>query len=391
MRVAVVATSAQFGPGVPRQLDGYIGRQTTILRSLMRHHDVTVIHLQQNCDSSAADWPDDLPVTPLSVPAKPGNRSDRAVRLLRRGMGGYCAAPHERKIIEELEAARCDVVFLLTYRSLDLARVISRVFRTVLFAEEAVEGGTDGWGLAPGLWGRLEAIALRRALSRVACIAVIAPTEVSWAKEEFGRRTVVIPHSIDANFWCDIKSVHEECAARRLSGHDVFVIGNFSSYRNAKGLRDVVDEIEARPRATRQRLVVASGAGLHDILSNVPAELLKPLGAVADPRPWYRAAKVTLVPSRIVRGVKTTILQGWITGCPVVATEEAAASVAGRHGIDLLIGRTPSEIVENLSLVHDDEKLSDTLRTNGLNEFNERYSSAAVDRALDALLDHYPW
>ena len=72
-------------------------------------------------------------------------------------------------------------------------------------------------------------------------------------------------------------------------------------------------------------------------------------GFVSDVRPYYARSKVVVVPSRHGGGVKTTVLQAWAMGCPVVATPFALTSLPAKHGENVLIGETTEELKIHIS------------------------------------------
>jgi hypothetical protein len=70
----------------------------------------------------------------------------------------------------------------------------------------------------------------------------------------------------------------------------------------------------------------------------------------------YRSSRLALVPADRETGIKTTILQGWATGCPVVAHAASAATVAERRHA-LRFGDSPATIVDEVISVFDDQSV----------------------------------
>jgi glycosyltransferase involved in cell wall biosynthesis len=68
-------------------------------------------------------------------------------------------------------------------------------------------------------------------------------------------------------------------------------------------------------------------------------------GFVPDLRPYYWRSKVVVVPAQYGAGVKTTLLQAWASGCPVVATSFAANGVHAQPGKNLLVADSEPEIL----------------------------------------------
>lgn len=333
-------------------------------------------------DARQPAWAADLPIKEWVIPQRSGTRFHRLERLVERVSPIPIGHPAELGLWRMLSSSGCDLVVFLTSRRPDLARYISTRLPTILFAEERFSEGPDGWGWAEGTFGELEATALRRALSAVAGVGVISSLEREWAEQEFGLPAIVVPHSLDDAYWQE----RQDAPAAVLGPRDVFVIGNFGARRNAAGLREVIDRLSADQGERALRIAVASGTDAHPLLRDVPSELLLWLGAIDDPRPYYRSAGATLVPSQQVRGVKTTILQGWLTECPVVATEVSAASVDGVDGLDLLASPTPDGLADALHRVVEDRALRKRISRAGSESYAARHSPGVVDAALENLL-----
>ena len=188
-----------------------------------------------------------------------------------------------------VRGAGCDAAVVMgAHRSPDLVRALSAAVPTVLFVEEATPEGPDDWGLAPGMAGRVEAWALRRAMRRLRAVVVIADHEAAWARATYGRPVVVVPHSVDGGGREDAT----EAAVPDPSGTpEVFVVGNFAAARNAEGLGDVLDHMARRP-GVGFRLAVASGTPLHPSLAGRDdGGGMRFLGAVEDPAPYYASGR----------------------------------------------------------------------------------------------------
>jgi glycosyltransferase involved in cell wall biosynthesis len=406
VNIGVVSASRPVGGDRVGQLDGFGERWSTVLAALEQDHSVHLVHLAADAGDGTPGWTAGRPIQQLTAPARPGTRIDRAARLARRNLGRHLPTGWERGLVRELRAAGCDAVVLLTHRRPDAARVVARRFPTVLFAEEDVAEGPDGWGRACGPLVSLEAAALRRAVAPVGCVAVIGPGEVRWAEQAYGRPTVVVPHSIDAARWSQGGPPHP------TERPEVLVMGNFAAARNAEGLRLIADEVGRRPPGPRRPVLrVVSAAPPHPLLAELERSgaavgaLIEWIGPVPDPLPLYKSAPVTLVPAREVRGVKTTILQGWATGCPVVATSASAASVGGRDGVDLLCHDDPAAVVDRIETLLSDVGLQERLRRNGRKAFESRHGPGAVHAAVTRAVElaagpgrldrlpagYYPW
>ena len=365
------------------QADGFDARCFTVAQALRRlGHELSVVAVAPVPGARQPAWAAGLPVREWVVPQRSGTRFHRLQRLVERVSPIPIGHPAELGLWRMLSSSGCDLVVFLTARRPDLARHISTQLPTILFAEERFFEGPDGWGWAEGRFGELEATALRHALSAVAGLGVISSLEREWAEQAFDLPAIVVPHSLDDAYWQE----RSDAPAATLGPRDVFVIGNFGAHRNAAGLREVIDRLSADEGERALRIAVASGTEAHPLLRDVPPELLLWLGAIDDPRPYYHSAGATLVPSQQVRGVKTTVLQGWLTGCPVVATDASAASAEGVDGVDLLASPTPDGLVNALHRVIRDRELRKRLSRAGSESYAARHSPRMVDAAVGNLL-----
>ena len=124
------------------------------------------------------------------------------------------------------------------------------------------------------------------------------------------------------------------------------------------------------------------------------SEVLKPphlvatfLGEVDDPRAHYWASLATLVPAFDVTGAKTTILQGWATGCPVITSSASAASVGGRDGVDLVTGDDADTVAAAVVRVLGNADLRASLAANGLERYRRQHTTKVVAAAIQATID----
>ena len=383
IRLGVVVYSPAIEGTQRINVDGFIERWRSIIDAIETDHEVRLFCLVPGGTTRPPPWLSDRSCAHIELTARPGTRRDRVERLVRRLGGARPGTKAERELRDAIAAGGCSAAVMFTHRNLDLARTISHAIPTIQFVEEFVPEGVEGWGIAPGLLGRLESATLKLALRKVRRFVVISPNERAWASAEFGPRVTVVPHSIDAGYWTAADTSAN--TAPLVSADEAFVIGNFGAERNALGLRDVLGVLADDP-SVRSRIVLASGTPPHPVLADAAPEVLRFVGAVDDPRPYYRDARVTFVPSKTVQGVKTTILQAWAAGCAVVATPASAASVGAVDGFDVLVGDTPRELAAAVRRVLDSDELRRRLATSGRATLEGRFGAHAVKQAVDALL-----
>jgi sugar transferase (PEP-CTERM/EpsH1 system associated) len=81
------------------------------------------------------------------------------------------------------------------------------------------------------------------------------------------------------------------------------------------------------------------------------------IGTVPDVRPYLASAAVAVVPLRIARGIQNKILEAMAMGKAVVASPEALTGLRAELDVDAMAASTPSEWIEAVSRLLDDEIL----------------------------------
>lgn len=105
----------------------------------------------------------------------------------------------------------------------------------------------------------------------------------------------------------------------------VLFVGRLEEAKGAELLPDIADRLAAT-------LAIAGEGPLRGLLearaASDPRGLLRVLGPVADPSPWYLAADALLLPSRL-EGAPLVFLEAAAHRCPVVTTEAALEGLGG--------------------------------------------------------------
>lgn len=197
----------------------------------------------------------------------------------------------------------------------------------------------------------------RRTSKRAAIITAISTEEAALlsAGGVDPDRIVVVPHGVDPSYFAPEQAPAEP-------EFDVTVFGDFRFERN------LAPALEAARWAAGHHPCLR-WAFVGDIHSR-DADALRATGAtvtgrVADMRPHYGKTKVVLVPAIAGTGVKTTLLQAWAMGKPVVATPQSARGVPAAHGVNLLIGCTTPELVAHCVHLSMSPELRDDIAARG--------------------------
>ena len=385
-RVAVV-TGCELSPAV--RDNGFFPRYVELLRLLGRDHDLRIAYLRPPRPQYPPDWswlaPStdvvEIPIEPLAV-----SRRDRALRASRRIVGVDPAPTWHQALRRQLEAWGADVVIAVGHPlDVELHAATSPVIPTVSFVEEDHRPLPEHRRSAAGDALRsYEELARRRSAAPPQVSVVISSHELAWGRARHPRaEVVVVPHRIDTDTWAETTE-----PAPGAGPLDVLVVGAIETERNAEGLHAIACELSGRSdRPDQLRLCVVSQQRPHPMLDQLDPHLFCYLGAIEDVRPWYRAAAMALVPAFTVTGAKTTILQAWATGCPVVATTPAAEATGATHGVDVLAGATPREVASAVVRLAGDPELAGRLAAAGRAHLDEAHSAEGMARATNDAIE----
>ncbi|MDP9101169.1 MAG: glycosyltransferase family 4 protein, partial [Actinomycetota bacterium] len=350
LRVTVVSD-------VPASLDGtngFGGRLVGLLIGLADVHDVSLVTVAGNPDplglsatSAVRPWrslpgPGPVDLRPLLTKVR---------RLLSPSTPYMCQVP-AGPLAEVIAQTRPDVVVVhLPY----LAHVLRRLPHGV----PVVALLEEGWErLSPPTHGpvrrllrhwdaRRTASLYRQVAERAFLATAISEQEQAWFAR-YGLRTRVLPHAVDPEHFAPLPAPAPDI--------DVAVFGDLSRDRNWLPARDVV--LVARRRTDwRWGFVGRSGPGIEQLAG--PGDVVT--GLVPDVRPFYPRAKAVLVPADAGTGVKTTVLQAWAAGRPVVVSRHATIGLAVEPGVNALVADSPDHAVVLLERVLTDTGLADAL------------------------------
>jgi glycosyltransferase involved in cell wall biosynthesis len=354
-RLAVVSAEIPS----PQATSGFAPRLHRFLLAARDHMDVLLVLLDLSADGCAASGVDSLPADDVRVmvPRPPmwrrrGWRGQLLRALVQYPLDPmpYHCYPRPRGLpglAPLLEDHRPDLIVLHLPYLLGLLRECPSGVPVVALLEEPWE-----WVVASSLghasikddWlGRRETARFRslyrRADPRLASAVAISADERAYFEQMIGAGKVkVIPHGIDTSYY------RPHVVGRVEPDIDVLVVGKLRAQYNLDGALRTWHA--ARSRGWRWAFV-------GDIEDSVAASLRDSgcmvTGRVDDVRPFYERARCVLVPALEGRGVKTTSLQAWAMGRPLVASPVGAQGLPARPGDNILVGSDPPAMVELLA------------------------------------------
>ncbi|HET7489520.1 MAG TPA: glycosyltransferase family 4 protein [Acidimicrobiales bacterium] len=191
---------------------------------------------------------------------------------------------------------------------------------------------------------------------RAAAIIVISEDEAERFSTVLDPALIqVVPHGVDTDRFAPSGSRNEDV--------DVGVFGDLTQSRNltaALAVRRAADP-PAGGAAWRWAFVGRSDAAV--LSAAAPGAVVS--GRVDDVRPWYERTKVVLVPATQGTGVKTTLLQAWAMGRPVVVSRFATSGAAVVDGNNALVADSPEDAVRLCRRLLDDDALRERLGRHG--------------------------
>jgi glycosyltransferase involved in cell wall biosynthesis len=322
-----------------------------------------------NSWTSAADVPD--PSYILDAPPAPWMENSNRGRLLRLGQYSFDRLPfgcYPRKwprLREALRDARPDVaVFYLPY----LAHLVDHAPPTIPVVAALDEGWEEVYRewLRGSTWktawlARREVTRYARVYRRVnrrasAVIAISAEERERFAKNIRRDKIVVVPHGVDTGYFCSRE--------RKQRDVDVLVVGDLRAARNYLGVLAALEAAKALPEC-RHWVWMVVGRIDEDVRCELEKQGAVVTGTVDDVRPYYERARAVLVPAVAGSGTKTTSIQAWAMGRPLVASVVGARGLPARQSQNMLIADDAAGLVSHLTAVLTQPALADRLAREG--------------------------
>ena len=132
------------------------------------------------------------------------------------------------------------------------------------------------------------------------------------------------------------------------------------------------------------------------IVGNAPTDEVKALasegvvvvGFVPETTSYLFSSDISIAPLRYGGGIKGKIGEALAHGLPVVTTSIGAEGFGFQVGKDVLVEDTPQTFAEAIATLWRDRVLYESVRKNGWNYINDRYSVQAVDRLITPIFEH---
>jgi glycosyltransferase involved in cell wall biosynthesis len=379
-RVLVTARPEDFAETA---YDGFVTRHRRMIRSLASSCEVSLLAVS---DRSSRSVPGTTPLDGVRYGlllrrARPAGRFGRLLDAVRQLVG--IETDDDRRLVAEARRAAPDLVVTLGPWLGPEYRPLWRRYPAIHLVEEdlarmreiAPQSGRAR--LLRAVIGQLEA----RAPGQPMTVVTISPDELRRAEVAFPTAAhAYLPFTLDPDEWPVTTPSRASCADW------VAVVGNYAEERNAEALAAVLEVVVERRLGEVLAFDVVSGPGLHPILSAAAGGVRLRHRRVDGPvRSAYDTAWAALVPASRVTGQKTTILQAWACGVPVVCSSQAAASVQADASC-VAAGVTPAQLVELLVALRDDLPRREALVAGGATALARRFDPHLEAETLLRLL-----
>ncbi len=210
-------------------------------------------------------------------------------------------------------------------------------------------------------------------------VLVCSSRDASEFRARHGLQTLhVVPNAVEVR--------SPEAAAQDL---DCLFVGSLEYFPNIDGLGWFRDEILPRLRQLRAGPVRVGIVGraapeaLADAMRSVPGVIFA--GEVPDVAPWYRRARLAVVPLRAGGGTRIKVLEAFAHGVPVVSTTMGAEGLEVTPDHHLVLADSPEAFASACDRLLDDGEFRSRLAVNAAALVRARYSHDVVKAKTAAL------
>jgi len=169
---------------------------------------------------------------------------------------------------------------------------------------------------------------------------------------------------------------------------NIIFIGGFEHPPNSDAVLYFAREIFPRVRSTIPDAVFqVIGPEPPPEIRHLSGPNIEILGYVADVRPYFDRARLSVAPLRFGAGVKGKVNQSMALGVPAVVSSIAAEGMYLVHGQNVMIADDPSSFADAVFQIWTSTELWERLSSNGRENIREHFSVEAASRQIDELLE----
>ncbi len=155
-------------------------------------------------------------------------------------------------------------------------------------------------------------------------------------------------------------------------GDGVLFVGGMHWPPNAEGMRWFAEQVWPLVRSQLQTAHCVAVGRQPPVRLTVEEGFVTP-GYVTDAEPYWRAARLFVVPLLSGGGMRVKILDAWAHGVPVISTTIGAEGIEYRDGQDLWIADASQDMAEKIMRLLKDGATAGQLGRAGRRRLEERY------------------
>jgi len=231
----------------------------------------------------------------------------------------------------------------------------------------------------------------RKIMRRFDVLTVVSAQDERLARAQHAHaRVVLIPNGVDVEYFQPAPRGHdEEDGSGAATRYAVLFVGNLAYEPNHEGVRDFLREIWplVRGRTPEARFIVVGAYPpdwLREVAERDPSVIVT--GEVADVRPFYREARVVVVPLRLGAGTKLKVLEALAMGVPVVTTPQGRMGLDAEDSCHLFVATTPEQFAARVVDILHDRALAQPLVEAGRALVEQRYGRPAIMASFEEAL-----
>ncbi|WP_238368358.1 glycosyltransferase [Mesobacterium pallidum] len=171
----------------------------------------------------------------------------------------------------------------------------------------------------------------------------------------------------------------------RSGREGISFLGSFQHHPNIEGLEWLAKNVMSVLAEKRPDIVLSIyGSRMDERVRKLASPVINPVGFVEDVADAYDPHRVFVAPLLAGAGIKGKVLSALAAGIPTVLSPVAAEGIGLRDEEDCLIAEKPSDWVEKITRLHDDEALWIKIQENGLKVAKQRFN---FSRAREQMRD----
>jgi len=357
--------SSPIHPSYP---GGFASRQHDFVAAVATRHVAAIRFLAASRQQDYAQFRCDLPVATEVVDV-----SARSPRFAALGLPRQSVA---RTTQVSPDAAELVVTFLP-----NVAHVVLDRGNGVCVLEEGWERGLSAVSAVSGRSRRIERLRYRTLYRRIGKggLPIVAMTsrEARHFSAWIAPRLIhTVPYGVDSGWYSPPQGVTQDI--------DVLIPGALN--RAEQRVEAFVSALRANP-VTRDALCVAAGARPRDSLTSMRSEVTEIPGYVTDMRDYIARSKVVVIPTFTDVGIKTTMLQAWAMGRPVITSAAVFGAAAPGLGYEsVTAGRSVEHMRAHVATLLRDEDLRREIGAAGRAFVLEHHDRARSETAFADLI-----